>query len=142
MIHANLIVPGPGEGSFRSEFEGRSWAGATSRSAKTKLILGLRGPLRKPLKVQWSLVLPSPVAADVEAYRALLQAASRNRDARRTLARERLVVAHSLLDCRLSVAEAAQALGITPGWLARELATEEVSLRPCTCGAKITSQHV
>lgn len=133
MIHANLIVPGPGEGSFRSEFAGRSWVGATSRSAKTKLILGLRGPHRTPLKVQWSLVLPGRVAADVEAYRALLQAGSGNRTDRRTLASERLVVAHSLLECRLSVAEAAAALGITPSWLARELGKGAGMQKPCAC---------
>ncbi len=120
-VNARLVVPRAGAGNFRAEGDGRVWIGATSRSAKTKLVLALRGQYGRELKVRWSLVLPDGVAADVQAYHNLLIEGREGGRDRMMLGDERLSVALQLLDCRLSVAEAACALEITPAWLGRQL---------------------
>jgi uncharacterized protein (DUF2345 family) len=118
VLEGHLVVP-EGSGTFTATAGGRSWIGATSRSAKVQAVRALRKEFGKGLKVQWSFVLPVRVAADVEAYRSLERTSGRKE--RRVLVNERLVVARQLLDCRLSLVEAAQALGTHPGLLAQQL---------------------
>jgi len=120
-VNARLIVPRAGVGNFRAEADGRAWTGATSRSAKTKLVRSLRAQFGRHLGVTWSYVLPDDVAADVRAYHNLLVEGRRGGGDRMMLGNERLGVALQLIDCRLSVAEAAYALAITPAWLGRQL---------------------
>ena len=115
-IEATLTVVG-GRDFFRIEADGLRFSGATSRSVKTKSQRALV-VRHGPVDIRWKLVLPPGVARDVEAYRSLPSAS--NPRERRVLREERLELAHRLMaECRLAMADAARALGVTPSYLGK-----------------------
>lgn len=117
MVEGCLVVP-DGPGSFTARAAGREWVGATSRSAKVQAARALRKALGT-VQIEWTLQLPVGIAADVAAYKALER--GRARGERQGVLALRLTVARELLECRLSVLEAAKVLGIHPGKLAQKL---------------------
>lgn len=109
------------DGIFRARLSGcdkRTWCGMTSRSAKVRMARAVGAERGHSAGVAWSYKFPSDVAGELAEFK--------RRHAEGAVGfvvrAERVRLAERLIrGCRLTMAESARVLGVSPSLLSREM---------------------